>query len=70
MVEEGTIEMGYNLAGLNGGVGIDKAESGAALNTILMCLLLFPYVDVQIYPLMTYDESIAQAKQALEALKA
>jgi hypothetical protein len=51
-------------------VGIDKAESGAALNTILMCLLLFPYVDVQIYPLMTYDESIAQAKQALEALKA
>lgn len=70
IVEEGTNDVGYLLAGQKGGMFIGEAESGAELNAKLTRLPLFPYLDIQIYPLMTFDEGIAQVKQGLEALKA
>ncbi len=69
-LKEGTTEVGYLLAGLKGGMAIADVESGAALNAMLTRLPLFDSLDIQIYPLMTFDEGIAQAKQGLEFLKA
>ena len=69
-LKEGTMEVGYLFAGLKGGMFIGDVESGAELNAALTRLPLYDSVDVQIYPLMTFDEGIAQAKQGLEALKA
>ena len=70
IVEEGTNDVGYLLAGQKGVMFIGEAESGAELNAKLTRLPLFRYLDIQIYPLMTFDEGIAQVKQGLEALKA
>jgi muconolactone delta-isomerase len=70
LLKEGTMEEVYLLAGLKGGVLIGEAESGAALNAILSSLPLYTYLDIQIYPLLTLDEGIAQIKHGLEALKA
>lgn len=70
ILQEGTNDVCYLLAGLKGGVFIIEAESGAAISAKLGRLPLFNYLDIQIYPLMTLDEGIAQVKQGLEALKA
>ena len=51
-------------------MGIVEVESGAELNAMLMRLPFYPFLDVQIYPLMTVNEALNQAKQSLEAFKA
>jgi len=68
--KEGKIEVGYGLAGLKGGLGVYVAESGAELNATLQRLPLYPFLDNEIYPLMTSKEGMAQAKKSLEAFKA
>jgi len=68
--KEGKAEVNYGLAGLKGGMGIVEVESGAELNAMLMRLPFYPFLDVQIYPLMTVNEALSQAKQGLEAFKA
>lgn len=68
--KEGKAEVNYGLAGLKGGMGIVEVESGAELNAMLMRLPFYPFLDVQIYPLMTVNEALNQAKQSLEAFKA
>jgi len=68
--KEGKAEVGYALAGLKGGTGIFEVESGAELNATLSRLPFYPFLDIQIYPLMTVDEALTQAKQSLEAFKA
>ena len=68
--KEGKVEVGYALVGQKGGISIHEAESGADLNAQLMRLPLYVFLDIEIYPLMTVEEALAQAKQALEALKA
>jgi muconolactone D-isomerase len=69
-VKEGKSEVSYGLAGLSGGMAIYEAESGAELNSLLMSMPLFPYLDIEIFQLMTLDEAITAQKQVLEAIKA
>jgi len=69
-LKEGKTEVAYALAGLKGGMGISEAESGAEINRRLSRLPLFPFLDIEIYPLMTVDEALTQAKEWLEAIKA
>lgn len=66
---EGKVESGYALVGQKGGVSIHEAESGADLNAQLMQLPLYAFLDIEIYPLMTVEEALAQAKKALETIK-
>jgi muconolactone D-isomerase len=68
--KEGKTEVGYALVGQKGGISIHEAESGADLNAQLMQLPLYAFLDIEIYPLMTVEEALTQAKQALEAVKA
>ncbi len=68
--KEGKIEVGYALAGQKGGMSVREAESGADLNAQLMRLPFFPFLDIEIYPLMTYEEALTQAKDSLRAVKA
>jgi muconolactone delta-isomerase len=68
--KEGTTEVGYALAGQKGGMSIHEAGSGADLNAQLMRLPLYAFLNIEICPLMTYEEALAQAKNALEAIKA
>jgi muconolactone D-isomerase len=68
--KEGKVEVGYALAGQKGGMSIHEAESGADSNAQLMRLPLYVFLDMEIYPLMTIEEALTQAKQALEAAKA
>lgn len=68
--KEGKAEVNYGLAGLKGGMGIVDVESGAELNAMLMRLPFYAFLDVQIYPLMTVNEALSQAKQGLEAFRA
>ncbi|KON30020.1 hypothetical protein AC482_04930 [miscellaneous Crenarchaeota group-15 archaeon DG-45] len=68
--KEGKVEVGYALAGQKGGMSIREAESGADLNAQLMRSPLYAFLDIEIYPLMTLEEALTQAKQALEAIKA
>ncbi len=70
LLKEGTMDEVYLLAGQKGGMLIGEAESGAALNAILTRMPLYDSFDIQIYPLLTLDEGIAQVKQGLKALKA
>jgi len=66
--KEGKTEVSYALAGLKAGMGIFEAESGAEINAMMTSLPFYPFLDVQIYPLLEWEEALAQAKQALEAL--
>ncbi len=66
---EGKIEVGYALVGQKGGMSIREAESGAVLNVQLMRLPFYAFLDIEIYPLMTYEEALTQAKDSLEAVK-
>jgi len=50
-------------------MAILEANSGADINASLMRLQLYAFLDVEIYPLMTAEEALAQAKQALKAVK-
>ena len=68
--KEGKVEVGYSLVGQKGGMSIHEAESGADLNAQLMRLPLYAFLDMEIYPLMTIEEALTQAKQALEAIRA
>ncbi|MEE9508864.1 MAG: muconolactone Delta-isomerase family protein [Candidatus Bathyarchaeia archaeon] len=70
LLKEGKMEEVYLLAGLKGGMLIGEAESGAELNAMMTRMPLYDSLDIQIYPLMTLDEGIAQVKQGLEFLKA
>jgi muconolactone D-isomerase len=69
LLNEGKIEVAYSLAGQKGGMVIFEVESGAELNKIISSLPLYPFLDAQIYPLMTADEALTQAKEGLEAIK-
>jgi len=69
-LKEGKTEVAYALAGLKGGMAIGEADSGAELNSRLSRLPFYPFLDIEIYPLMTADEALTQAKESLEAIKA
>lgn len=68
--KEGKIEATYGFAGVSAGMSIFEVESNAELNGLLNSRPLNQYMDSEIYPLITLDESIAGVKQALEIIKA
>jgi muconolactone D-isomerase len=67
--KEGKVDVGYALVGQKGGVSIHEAESGADLNAQLMRLPMYVFLDIDIYPLMTIEEALKQAKEGLSAFR-
>jgi muconolactone delta-isomerase len=71
LLKEGKAEVDYPLVGLKGGMAIFEAESASELNATLTRFPLYPFWDdTQIYPLMSADEALAEAKKSLQAFKA
>lgn len=61
--KEGKIEVGYAKAGLKGGVLIFDVESATELNALLSQMPLYTFLDIEIYPLVSNEEILAQLKQ-------
>jgi muconolactone D-isomerase len=68
--KKGKVLEGYTKAGLKGGVVIFDVESAAELNSLMLSLPLYTFLDTEVYPLLDNEESLAQMKQASERMKA
>jgi muconolactone delta-isomerase len=63
--KKGKVLEGYTKAGLKGGVIIFDVESAAELNSLMLSLPLYTFLDTEVYPLLDNEESLAQMKKSL-----
>ena len=63
--QTGKMECNYGIAGMKGGLGIVNAESHAELQKIVSGYPMFPFIKLEIYPLMDVEDT---EKAALEML--
>ena len=68
MEQSGKMESSYGIAGGKGGVGIVNAESHADLQTILSGYPMFPFITLDVYPLMSVTESESVAVEMVNRL--
>ena len=69
-IKEGKSEASYGFAGLNAGFSILDVESVAELNALVTSRPNHPFVETEIYPLISMNEALTSAIQTLEAIKA
>ena len=63
--QSGKMECNYGIAGMKGGLGIINAESHAELQKIVSGYPMFPFIKLEIYPLMNAEDT---EKAGLEML--
>lgn len=62
-MDEGKLKACYTKAGEHGGILIFDVESAAELNSLMMKLPLFPFIDTEIHNVMTLEEHIELFKK-------
>ena len=61
---------GFTKAGSKGGVILLDVQSATELNTLMLRLPLYTFLETEVYPLLDTEESFAQMKKAAEMMKA
>jgi len=67
--KKGKVLEGFTKAGSKGGVILLDVESAAELNSLMLRLPLYTFLDTEVYPLLDNEESFAQMKKAAEMMK-
>lgn len=67
--KKGKVLEGFTKAGSKGGVILLDVDSAAELNSLMLRLPLYTFLDTEVYPLLDNEESFAQMKKAAEMMK-
>jgi muconolactone D-isomerase len=67
--KKGKVLEGCTKAGMKGGVVIFDVESAKELNSLMLSLPLYTFLDTEVYPLLDNEESMVQMKKATEKIK-
>jgi muconolactone delta-isomerase len=64
------VEAVYAFADDSGGMAIGDADSEAQAKALMAVLPFYKYLDINLSPIISAEDALAQAKHALEAFKA